>query len=189
MRSLEIHCPARGLLAMSFFGLLWSLRVVHLPCHSMAFPCLFPLAVSVWASLVSVPLTRPHLPSLPHPVPSSLFPLPPSCRKPSRGTPSQGCSSALPWPASGTQRQLQRLLGARSLPQRGGACLRMELGQLSQRTWSLSLQSAQCPWLPPEQKVSWRSWNWWTARGQRRSWLTSCRAPVCGPPMKRMRMN
>lgn len=65
--------------------------------------------------------------------PLSLSFCPPSCRRPSRGTPSLGCSSALPLPASGTQLQLERLLGARSLPQRPGACLRMKLGQLGQR--------------------------------------------------------
>lgn len=117
------------------------------------------------------------------------LPLPTSCRRPSRGTPSLGCSSALPWPASGARLPLGRTQEAHPLPLRPGACLRMELGLLPpqspphppppQRPCSLRLQ--------PKWRVSWRSWSWERVRGWRRSSLTSCRARVCDPRMRRTR--
>lgn len=146
------------------------------------------------SSLLPVCLMLSPLLSLPNFVPPC--PLPTSCRRPLRGTPSLGCSSVLPSPASGAQLQLGRTPGACPLPRRPGACLRMELGLLGQGTGLPPPQRALCPppphsprsrWLQTRWRASWRSWSWWRVRGRRRSWLTSCRAPVCDPLMRRMR--
>lgn len=112
VRGLETHCSTGVCcllaipLSLPFFlsSLIFPCGLSFLPLYRFPIPSSF---YHIYSSLVSVPLTLPHLLSLPNSVPSSPFPLLPSCRRPLRGTPSRGCISALPWPASGAQLLLE----------------------------------------------------------------------------------
>lgn len=144
-------------LFLSFFCLL-SLIVPY--CLFLFLPllplCIFPVLLSFRCICSFLFVSHcPHLFSFSNFLLSFPFPLLFSYRRPLRGTPSLGCSSALPLPASGTRLQLERVLGDPHLLQRTGTCLRIGLGPLEQGMSLLPPQRPLCHPLPQSLLSPW----------------------------------